>query len=651
MPTEAASAVSPDPKGKSGRARRLAPSEKVWSCVLLGQVLFALLAFGGSDISVAVFLAAVYALALVGLLGSSHWARRDLVRIRGWMAPGLLFAVLLAVTLWPLTPWGPGGRHPVWSYLPGSSGSLTVDRSALVLSVVQFLGLACLFVMARIIGASDTRARWILRTAVFMAGAYAVMAVLDHVSTRRTTRLAATLLSPNTAATLFGASFLLAMAFLTHRLRRGAGRALLNRGDPLMMLGAGAGAVLLIALMMTASRAGLMAVSIGAALFLVWEGFGRGQRFRAGVVLGGVAMLLALSLLALRSTDVVAERFGLAARDAAIRAQIFTPHWEAFLTSPWSGFGLGSFATVNHLIATRETLPMLFDVRAVHNLYLQWLEEGGIVGATVMLALFVALLWPTLRGGFRDGAMGIWCRAICCAAVLFLIHGITDFALQVPAIQAAATVVLGVVGGAVAGKVGDRVWPLPTWPSGLAMTAGGAVAAVAILTATPLIAGKFDADLSSWPTAPADALGRAVEIGLAQQPHPSAEELRRLQRLSEREVAMRPASGAAWLRRAVVEAALGDDAQVNRALMRSFAVAPLQTSLFRQRTIFAYEHWDRLDGPTREQVIYQFDTEWRRRRTPKAFVAMANGLQNPAGRVGMALEIAVLRLEPPAPAN
>jgi hypothetical protein len=64
----------------------------------------------------------------------------------------------------------------------------------------------------------------------------------------------------------------------------------------------------------------------------------------------------------------------------------------------------------------------------VHNLYLQWLEEGGVAGALIMAALFAVLVWPIVRGGLREGVVGTWARATACAALVFLLHGVTDFA-------------------------------------------------------------------------------------------------------------------------------------------------------------------------------------------------------------------------------
>jgi O-antigen ligase len=644
MPTKPAVQPAPASSKRPGRGapRRLVLSEKVAICALLALVFLAVVAFGASEIATASLFAGLYAAFLVGLLASCGWARRDLARLRGIKIELALFAVLVVAVSWSLGPWGPGGAHPVWSYTTDRAGALTVDRSALLLNILQLLGLACLFVSARVVGASEARGRWFLRIAVLAIGVYATLAFLDHIGVRRNPRLIATLLSPNSAATVFGAGLLLAVAATANRLRRQRGLAMLKRGDPEAVAALGVAGILAVALMMTASRAGLAATLIGLGLFLVWEAIAQRQRLRVAAGLGVVAVLLAVSALGLRSAGLVAERFDKAGQDADVRQAIFAPHWEAFLSSPWFGFGLGSFPTINQLVATQDNLRMLFDVRAVHNLYLQWLEEAGVIGALAMAALFVVLLWPVVRGGLKEGVVGAWSRAAACAAVVFLLHGVTDFALQVPAIQALAVLVLGVVGSMTTGTLSSKATdPRPSWIAG---AAAGVVILGSIAVTAPLLASRFGGDLTAWPSAPAEALAREIETGLREKGL-NAQTLARLDRLSLREVGLRPGSGAAWLRRAAVQAAQGHDDVAAEALEHSFAVAPLQTSLFMQRTVFAYEHWDRISLSARKSTTYQLSTEWRRVRNPKRYIAIANSLRNPAGRIGMALKISALRLE------
>ncbi|MFT4252512.1 MAG: O-antigen ligase family protein, partial [Caulobacter sp.] len=214
-----------------GRARRLAGSETAACLVLTGLVFAAVLAFGASELAIAAGFSALYALFLVGLLAACGWARRDLARLGGWTVPGVLAVLLLAAVLWPLTPWAPGGAHPVWTYAPEAFPAATVDRSAVLLNVVNLLGLFCLYVAARVVGASRTRGRRLLFCLLGAMALYAAFALAQYVSVRGAGRMRATLLGPNSAATVFAAALVMAAAGLAARLRRGGAR-MLRQGDP-----------------------------------------------------------------------------------------------------------------------------------------------------------------------------------------------------------------------------------------------------------------------------------------------------------------------------------------------------------------------------------------------------------------------------------
>ncbi len=627
----------------AGRTRRLAGSETAACLVLTGLVFAAVLAFGASELAVAAGFSALYALFLVGLLASCGWARRDLARLGGWLVPGVLAALLLAAVLWPLTPWTPDGAHPVWSYVPKAFAATTLDRSAVLLNVVNLLGLFCLYVSARVIGASQTRGRRLLFCLLGAMAIYAAGALAQYVSVRGAVRMRATLLGPNSAATVFAATLVMAVAALAARLRRGGAR-MLRQGDPRAVSLASLSALLLVCLLMTASRGGLVAAVFGVGLFVAWELFsGRGATRKAAVFYALVALLVA-GVLVFNGAGLVFERFGMAQQNLDVRAQIVAPHWRAFLAAPWFGYGLGSFPTVNQLVVTQDSLPALYNVRAVHNLYVQWLEEAGVVGAALMAALFLERLAPIGRAALGSDGLSVWSRGAVCAAAVFLVHGFSDFALQAPAIQALAVVGLGVVGGMATGRREARGAP-SSRPARLMLAGAVACCLVATGVATPMLAVKLDGDLSAWPTASAEVLASRIERGLSQGA-PSREELAKLDGLSDRELALRPGSGSAWLRRAAVDAAAGRDKAAAQALERSYLVAPLQTGLFRARTVFAFERWDRLTPAAREQALYHLGAEWRLRGKPKRFIALANSIRNPAGRVGMALELTALGAQP-----
>lgn len=621
----------------AARTRKLQTSEGVAIVALVVLVLAEIIAFGASDVAMASVFGVLQAAYLLILLSTCGWARKvPGVLIAPW--PGLLFIGLLAVTAWSLTPFGPGGPHPVWSYLDGKGGAITVDRSALMLNLVSLANLACLFLAARIVGASETRRRTLVWWLLLALAAFAAMAIIDHVGLRAGRRLTATLFSPNSVATLMGVGAVFAVMFFSQAIQRAGGAPRLDRMDLKASLSLAAAAVFAVALVLTASRGGIFATVVGLAVLLTWQVLAQGRRVRTIAIIGGAAALLVVIGVAMRSADLTAARLEHLDGDVATRKAIFDAHWQAFLASPWFGFGLGSFPVVNQLIATTENLNVLFDVRATHNLYLQWLEEAGIVGSVVMLSWLLIALWRVGRDAVRPGTIGALARATIAATVVVLLHGLSDFAVQVPALQAVFAVGLGAMTVTLAPRRAGGERKAEWGTSAFA----AAVLVVSLLFAAPLAASRFGGDLSAMPTASADVLASSIEAGLA---FPADSKTRaRLEDLSRREVALRPGSGAAWLRKAAVDFQRGDIAAADIALGRSFAVAPLQTSLFRSRTRLAYEHWPELSETVREQVVYQARTEFGRPGGEGRLRSVVGSINSSSGRLALAFLIVAERL-------
>lgn len=626
-------APSPD----ASKTRKLKVSEGVAIGALVTLVTAEIVTFGASDVAVAAVFGALHAALLLGLLVFCGWARKlPSVLTSPW--PSLMFMAVLVATAWSLTPFGPGGAHPVWLYLGADGGAITVDRSSLVLNLLRLVGLACLFLAAQIIGASETRRRALVWWLLLALGAFAALAIVDHVSLRAGRRLTATLLSPNSAATLMGVGVIFGATFFSQALQRAGGSLRLDRLGMDASLSLGVTAVFGVALALTASRGGVFSTVVGLAILLTWQVIAQGRKARTVALIGGAAALLVVIGVAMRSAELTAARMENLEGDVAVRQAIFTAHWEAFKTSPWFGFGLGSFPVVNQLITNTDNLRVLFDVRATHNLYLQWLEEGGIVGSLFMLAWLLVTLWRVGVEAIKPGTLGALARATIAATVLVLLHGLSDFAVQVPALQALFAVGLGAMTATAPlrrrGAKSETSWGT--------MGFAGAALLISILVAVPLVAARFGGDLSAMPTASAEVLATSIEAGLARNAADPAAKAR-LEALSHREVAMRPGSGGAWLRKAAVDFQRGDVTAANAALEHSLAVAPLQTSLFASRTRLAYENWPSLTQAARLQVMYQVRAEYGRGDGERRLKALANSIRNPSGRIGLAFLIVAER--------
>ncbi|MET0274912.1 MAG: O-antigen ligase family protein, partial [Phenylobacterium sp.] len=77
---------------------------------------------------------------LLGVIMMRKRLRNELSRLDGLRLPAVLFAAVIVVGLMSLTPWIPGGAHPVWSYLGLSPGAATIDKSQTLLEIVKLLG-------------------------------------------------------------------------------------------------------------------------------------------------------------------------------------------------------------------------------------------------------------------------------------------------------------------------------------------------------------------------------------------------------------------------------------------------------------------------------------------------------------------------------
>ncbi len=620
----------------AAKGRKLRVSEGVAIGALVTLVIAELTAFGSSDVAVAAVFGALHALFLLTLLASCAWARKVRLNLLApW--PGLLFLALIVALAWPLTPFGPGGAHPVWRYLSERGGAITVDRSTLVLNLLRMLGLGCLFLVGQLIGASETRRRALFWWLLLGLGGFALAAIVDKVSLHPDARLRATLLSPNTAASLMSVGLVYAAMFTSQVVQRTDGKLRLEKLGLDASLSLALAAVFAVGLALTASRAGVFSAIVGLAVLLIWQVIAQGRRVRAVAIVGGAAALLVVVGVTMRSAELTAERLQNLSGDIAVRKAIFDAHWQAFQSSPWFGFGLGSFPVVNQLIITASNLPVLFDVRATHNLYLQWLEEGGIVGTVLMGAWLLIALFKVGAQGLKPGAMGALARAGVASALVILIHGFSDFAVQVPALQGLLAIGLGGLTVA-AVKPGRFKTEPPIWPS---LAFGGVVVTASLLAAIPLVASRFGGDLSGMPTASAEVLATAIEAGLARDPH-DPKVLAHLDTLSARELAMRPGSGGAWLRKAAIAFQRNDPSAANVALDHSLSVAPLQTSLFASRARLAYEHWPELTPAARQQITYQARIEYARSGEGR-LKDLANEIRNPSGRIGLAFLIVAER--------
>jgi O-antigen ligase len=428
-----------------------------YAVVLL--VFAAHLLYGANRTDLALAFAAIWFACLAAVMLA--WPVRDADAYRALLWPATAFSATLALVGLSLTPAALGGANALWLWVQGAPGVASIDPYGAVVEMVKLLALGSIFLVGFVFGVDGDGAKLLLRAVVTVGLAFSGWAFLDHAMNPAMLfglprpvepgRLSAAFGSANTAATLFGSLTLLNLVDLIGAFDAGRPPAGVQGRDTrqlaLHLVRPSAGLMLaFVCLALTQSRAGL-AATVGLALCLLAAVLYVRQRHRAVAAAPIAVACLIIGLLAVTialNGDALQQRFLAVNSASQVRARIYADHWQAFRESPWSGYGLGSFARINGRLTSASTASDLSLIGAAHNVYLQWLEEAGAPAAALMFSTIGLVALQLARGALRRRRMRSWILAIGAVLALVLIHGASDYALQVPSMAAYVSLLLGV---------------------------------------------------------------------------------------------------------------------------------------------------------------------------------------------------------------
>lgn len=180
---------------------------------------------------------------------------------------------------------------------------------------------------------------------------------------------------------------------------------------------------MLAVLLLTQSRAGLMAAALGlSALFaLRWHWF-----MRLALMLGGVGLLA----IVLSGPQPVLGFLGanVALGGLAARQEIWTRAWYMIQDFAFTGIGMGSFAFVSELLYPLFLSPP--GIPHAHNLFLQVAVDLGVPGLIAYLAtltMVVVMAWQArVRLASADASLAGLAAGIIAAQVVLVAHGMFD---------------------------------------------------------------------------------------------------------------------------------------------------------------------------------------------------------------------------------
>jgi O-antigen ligase len=204
------------------------------------------------------------------------------------------------------------------------------------------------------------------------------------------------------------------------------------------LLAVAASAVIWMGLLLSHSRAGLLAALAGAVIVLV-----RFRDVRAARWAGAIGAVVLLVLLSAELTQAPGERFFTVKDDIQSKGGRLTVWRDAMglvEARPVLGWGFGTFESAFPTVQS-ETIDLLYD--HAHNDWVEWMTEGGVLALGAAVALLALSLRGSRTGGAANGfdvAFSVACRAAIVAAAL---HAMWDFSLRIPAVAVVCGVVVG----------------------------------------------------------------------------------------------------------------------------------------------------------------------------------------------------------------
>ncbi|AUW57927.1 hypothetical protein C1T17_07230 [Sphingobium sp. SCG-1] len=267
---------------------------------------------------------------------------------------------------------------------------------------------------------------------------------LDYWSLSRQGRFAGTVGNANVTAVVAGMMALLA----TGRILRLAQDITQRQRGQRTMVSLAAYAVgwliAVTALIATASRAPIMAtaVLIGA---LTLRSFGLGRMHWRRWAL--FAVPAAVMIVMIGHADLLQQRLGSTASEWDARVALWSQYWDVFLMSPFYGYGLGGFSSINvFTMPTVQFAEGAWIVNSPHSILLQLLLVGGV---PYLLLLSVAG-WRVVRDVARDYAASPWSTrrwSVAGAVLLMLACGMIDIVLDVTSTIALVLFLTGLLWG------------------------------------------------------------------------------------------------------------------------------------------------------------------------------------------------------------
>lgn len=347
--------------------------------------------------------------------------------------------------------------HPLWAEAEAAlgrdiGGAISLNPNASFDGAMRLLTYGAVFWLALHFCRSRRRTKQLLWAIVISGTAYSAYGLVVQFSGSNTILwfdkwayenvVTATFVNRNNFATYAALVIVAAFGLLTRKADEAAVLGIANRAGIahiLDSLGPQVFALLIAlfitgtALLLTASRGGIVSAAIGILVFLAGLVLYKRRRIRRTIVFSGIVILGGLVLLSFSGREVV-TRLQQSSDDLSGRGQVWETTRQAISEQPWLGTGLGTFPDVAIRMRDKDLPPQASAFLRAHNGYLEMILEGGIIGFALITAALVWLTGWCIYGILMRHEDGIFPCVGLAATGVVAAHAYVDFSLQIPAV-------------------------------------------------------------------------------------------------------------------------------------------------------------------------------------------------------------------------
>lgn len=358
--------------------------------------------------------------------------------------------------------------HPIWAEAGAAlgwedhHGAISLNPNASFDGAMRILAYGMVFWLVMHMCRSRYRARRILWALIISGTAYSAYGLLIQLTGANSILwfekwayndvVTSTFVNRNSFATYAGLIIIASFGMLTWEADEAASLGIANRVGIVHMIDSlGPRMFILLvalfvngsALLLSASRGGILSTGIGVMVFLAGLVLYKRRRLRRTMVFTGMVVAGAIVLLSI-SGQQLAVRLDQSDTGIAGRGEIWSLTGTAIQERPWLGTGLNTFSDVAVRMRDENVSSRTRPFSRAHNSYLETILEGGLVG---FLLLMGALTWAGLWCGYgvlsRHQESIYPCTGLAAIAVVAS-HGWVDFSLGMPAVAITFAAILAV---------------------------------------------------------------------------------------------------------------------------------------------------------------------------------------------------------------